>query len=628
MKAQLDKKSSLSIQILEIVIWLLFACGMFFKCMYLQSGTGLNTAVTDPSINFRMAIVTIASVLIITGAILLFSNKKRYILLMIVDILLSVLLMFDIIYFRYYKNVLTVPCIAQLGLVGSTGDSISSLFKLNDLVFFADIIPLVIILVMICLARGNKLFVKLKLNVRLAISLFLIAVGTVTMVWFNDGIGKGVFRFDNNYAVKRMGVFYSHCQDVGQFFTNIVFGDKSLNDDEISQITDFLRDPLRNTENTANGYTGTQAGKNLVIIQLEAIQNFLLFSEINGHEVTPNLNRLANESLYFKNTFFQIAGGNTSDAEFVINNSLYPAGKGSVYFLHPSNRYHSLPLIMKNEGYKTIAAHANDADFWNRRVMYGNIGFDNYYIDEDYDLDEIVGWGLSDVSFFRQTLDKLKGEDPFYAFLITLSSHHPYAMFNNYEFDTGKYEGTMMGNYLKASHYLDKSIGAFFEQLKEDGLDKDTLVVIVGDHFGMTKDDFGMVADYLGVPDNPYEWIMNQEVPLIIHGDGIEPAVIEKICAQVDIMPTIANLMGLDSPYTLGKDLLSDLEGYAVLRDGTVITDEYIWLVRNDTLYAYESGKELDYRLFSEEIQKIQNELAISDLVLYKNAFEKIKLAD
>ena len=613
----------------EVLLWLVFSIGLILKCIYFQFNTGISFDSPFSKVNFLMWAATAASVVIISSIILLVSNKRRYAVMIAFDIVLSLLLLSDTLYFRYYRNVLTVPCLYQLKLVGSTGDSITNLFRMSDLMYFVDIVLLITAIILIRKLKPGKIIKKLNKKLKLITAVILLLFASLVMVTCYIYSGAGIFKYDNNYAVNRMGIFYFHCYDIQQFVENNVLGDRVLSDKDVQMITAHIQKRRTEDGKSDEKTAGTQKGKNLLVIQLEAMQNFLLYSEVNGREITPNLNKIAGESLYFPNAYYQIAGGNTSDAEFLTNVSLYPTMKGSAYFIYPVNKYHSLPLLLKSEGYETFVAHANIPTFWNRNIMYSNLGFDHYYSELDFNLDKVIGWGLEDKSFFTQCVDKLEGKDPFYAFLISLSSHHPYTMFGKSEFDVGSWNGTILGDYFKAANYVDSAIGLLFETLKEKDMLKDTLIVMYGDHFGMSKEDFRYSAKYLGVDNNELNWIKNDGIPLIIYGEGLEPSVIDKVCGQIDIMPTVSKLMGLESPYSLGKDLLADSPGYAVLRNGTVITNEYVWMGGTEHLYDFMTGKRLDpleAKDYMEEVEALQKDLDVSDLILYKDALSELDI--
>jgi len=126
-----------------------------------------------------------------------------------------------------------------------------------------------------------------------------------------------------------------------------------------------------------------------------------------------------------------------------------------------------------------------------------------------------MGWSaLSDSSFFRQSFDKIDTTKPFYSFYITLSSHHPFTYFEDYDFDVGEFEGTYIGNYLKAANYLDKCIGEFIAELKKRGLYDNSLLVFYGDHAAVKKIEADGLMKLLDMEYSEPEWMKLQKVPL------------------------------------------------------------------------------------------------------------------
>ncbi len=233
---------------------------------------------------------------------------------------------------------------------------------------------------------------------------------------------------------------------------------------------------------------------------------------------------------------------------------------------------------------------------------------------------------MSDDSFYRQSMDKIDVQKPFYAFYVTLSGHHPYTYFEDKQtFDVGKYDKTYLGNYIKAQNYADAAVGRFMERLKDMGLYENSLIVIYGDHAGLPKAQSKELLEYLGKTDDNVDWIKLQKIPLIIHCPGIEAETIEKTGGQVDIFPMIANMMGIKNDYAMGKDIINCEKGYAVLRNGSVLTDDYYYSSEDDTVYALKNGSVLDKAVYLDEIEKYRNALKISDMIIEKDALRKLK---
>ncbi|HHV59350.1 MAG TPA: LTA synthase family protein [Clostridiaceae bacterium] len=427
---------------------------------------------------------------------------------------------------------------------------------------------------------------------------------------------------DDNYIISQEGLLYFHYYDMVRFVDENFLKDTELSVEEREKLTKFYEGRQKESDR----FFGEGKGRNVIVVQMEAIQNFLINLEVGDKEVTPNLNRLVNDFVYFNNLFFQVAGGNTSDAEFLSNNSLYPVDNGSVYYRFPNNKFISLPSLLKKEGYYTSVYHAFEREYWNRDEFYKTILFDSYLSKDDFDNTEELGWGLSDKEFLRQTAEFLsQSEQPFYSFIITLSSHHPFSYFQEFdEIDAGELEGTLIGNYLEAAHYVDKAIGAFIQDLKSKGLYDNSIIVLYGDHGAIQRDELELISGLLQIEPNEPEWRKLQEVPLFIRWPGMQDAGVNStVGGQIDILPTICNILGIKTPFAMGKDLFNTKREYAVFRNHDVVTKQFIYINAKETIYDW-NGNELDLEEYIDEINLLLNELEVSDIILENDAFKNI----
>jgi len=574
---------------------------------------------------------TISVLFIIVSLVLFIFNKKRLIAIFVLNFLLTVLLIADTNFFRYYYNLITIPLIFQFNprMLSSVDQSIVSLFQAKDIIYIIDL-PFMLSALLKLHKKGIK---SIRFPVRFLKSVGTLLVALVVVLGISSISNIASFAYSNNYSAKSLGVFFSHFYNTKLFIEENVLEDEILLEKEKAMVASYFDDIKiqEDTPSVQSKYQGIAKDKNLIIVQMEAMQQFVIGKKINGKEITPNLNKLIKESLYFNNIYYQVSGGNTSDAEFVTNNSLYPLSEGSVYHRYPENTYHSLPSILKQKGYSTYALHAFDKTFWNREEMYKALQFDTFLSSEDYVMDDFAGWSgeaLSDKSFFRQSLEKIDTSKPFYSFFITLSNHHPFSYFENFDFDVGEFQGTYIGNYLKAANYADSCIGGFIDSLKAKGLYDNSLLVFYGDHSAVPKLENESFMQFLGMEYNDLDWAKLQRVPLIIHYPGQQNGdLITTTGGQIDILPTVANLMAFDVPYALGTDLINTQKNYAILRNGSVITDKYIYFNDVRELYDYKSGEQLNIDLYDEELQHIINELNISDIIISQNSFAN-KLSD
>lgn len=618
------------IKLTESLFITLFILSMLFKCLYFQFSTRLNKAPYFSLSNIFMLISSISVLLILASLAIFIFNKKRLVAIFALNLLLTILLVVDTNFFRYYYNLITIPVFFQLDpkMISSVDQSIMSLFQFKDIIYIIDL-PFMLYGLLKLHKKGIH---SIHFPKRVSKSVGILAVALVTVLCLSSISNITSFAYSNNYSAKSLGVFYSHFYNTKLFIEKNVFEDDNVVEEEKKLVEDYFqnRDNKKDTlNNNEIKYKDIAKDKNLIIVQMEAMQQFVIGKTVNGQEITPNLNKFVKDSLYFNNIYYQVAGGNTSDAEFLTNNSLYPLGEGSVYHRYPENTYHSMPSILKEKGYDTYSFHSFDKTFWNREEMYKAVQFDTFISSEDYIMDDLVGWNgnaLSDKSFFRQSLNKIDTSNPFYSFFITLSCHHPFSYFEDFDFDVGEYQGEYIGNFLKAANYADSCIGEFIDNLKAKGLYDNSLLVFYGDHSAVPKIENEGLMQFLGIEYNDYDWAKLQRVPLIIHYPGQQNGdVITTTGGQIDIMPTVANFMGFEVPYALGRDLVNTQENYAVLRSGSVITDKYIYFNDTRELYDYKNGELLNIDLYDHELQDLINQLNISDIVISNDIFSNNK---
>ncbi len=438
--------------------------------------------------------------------------------------------------------------------------------------------------------------------------------------------------------VTNQELFTYHAKDIKKAIMKEDIGDiETLTGKDIADLK-------KRSEFVEGKYTGLGKGKNLIVIQVESLQNFVINHFHKGQEVTPNLNRLIKEkgSLYFNNYYQQLGRGNTSDAEFVSHNSLYPSMEEPTYVQYEQNTFYGLPWILRDNGYTAWALHGYEKDFWNRKRAYVNQGFQRFISQEDYELVETIGFGLTDGEFFKQSMAYLKeldsiDENPFYAFMITLTSHNPFEMPERHQYLNirDEYKDTLLGNYLQSIHYTDKAIGQFIEDLKREGLYEESVLVIYGDHFAinsLNENDQKLMTQYLGYPYDLDEML---KVPLIIHIPGLEAnETITRVGSMLDFLPTILNIMGYENQKGImfGVDLIN-YEGenfvapqtYAL--KGSIITDEILLemsrdgVFENSRVYNIKTRELLNPLDFIEEHQMVIEEINKSNYILKTDFF-------
>lgn len=562
----------------------------------------------------------------------LLPGKVRLTLLFMLDCAVTFIIIADLLFFRYFSDVLSMPVLAQASVVTSVKSSILNLLHASDLIFAADLSFLPFVSV-----KAGRLNKKRKAGFgkriicvlsALVIGIGLCSYGVSELLKTQPEIFKSFY--DRVYIVQNIGLLSFHSIDAFQYIKSKDKSELSVSEDTKKEIAEFLKEK-KSEQPSSPKLFGIGKGKNLIVVQVEALQEFVIGKSIEGQEITPNLNKLIRSSLYFDNYYTQTAGGGTSDAELLSNVSMHPARDGATYIRFPLNDYYSLARRLSEEGYLTSAMHAYRPGFWNRSVMYKTLGFDEFISKNNYITDEISGMGLTDKSFFRQSLEYMeKYKEPYYAFLITLTSHFPYDNDNKYlgSFNVGKYKDTFFGNYLEAIHYADEALGSFIDELEARGILDRSVLALYGDHFGIPRDKKEYLADFLGLKEmDDYNWVRQQRIPLIIRIPEGEYKGTKHIAGGgLDFMPTILNIMGVDSSSIpmLGRDLLNSAEGMAVLRHGYFITDKYICLTSKGVAYDAETGSTYPAEKLAKEKELAARQLRYSDMITEYNLVKEL----
>ena len=403
-----------------------------------------------------------------------FATKRKLLYYITVNLLVTAILFAVIMYYKYFGIIVTYHALEQVNQVGAVKSSVFSLLAPYYLFIFLDIIILCILLFRRKRAVNWKRMSQLPLS-RVTVSTVFIA--SLALCLFNILPNRASM----NEIVK--------AEDMGilNYEVYTLFADKELPLVPMNEITQATIDKEKGIQEPSTPkYWKAAEGKNLIIVQMEAFQNFLIGLEIGGQEVTPNLNKLAKEQLYFSNFYQQVGQGNTSDAEFVVNTSLYTPPAGAASVIYTDKALPSLPKLLQANGYQTATFHTNYVEFWNRTELYKSLGFEHYYDQNFFGQDDTVFFGPSDEVLYKKTAAKLaemQQNGPFYTQLITMSAHHPFTIPDRKFKMTlpERFEGTFVGDYIRAQNYADYALGQFIDDLKQRGIWDNSVFVIYGD---------------------------------------------------------------------------------------------------------------------------------------------------
>lgn len=517
----------------------------------------------------------LAFLAVILAIAFLLKGRRRLWFLIGANVLFSAIMLFDLWYFRAFGTFISIHVLKQFANLENLTGSILSMSREEDIRLFYDI-PLLLAIA----GTARSRYKNAGRNGALYALVTTIAVGYLAYAHYEFDIsperGKKQYLFTMCWAptqtITDLSPVGYHLFDAYNYITEsraLV-----LSPAEEKDIAAWFTDKREILPD--NKYKGLFKGKNLIFIQVESLETFYLRHDLNGQEITPNLNSLLHNSLYFSDFYEQVSNGTTADAEFMANTSIYPLRRGTAYFRYPDNTYNSLPVLFKKQGYSSLAMHPDNKAYWNWEHNMESIGYDTCLDASNFVPEEQIGLGLSDGSFFRQVEPILVNQkEPFLAFMITLSNHTTFELPDKYKVLTldPKFAGTRLGNSFHTVRYTDMQIGNFLASLDVAGLLDNTVVVIYGDHSGVHKFYADEVTNIKPAED---WWLDNHHhVPLIIYQKNLAGEEIKIKGGQIDILPTVAYLMGIEeSEYAataMGRNLLNTRKDFAVLIDGQYI---------------------------------------------------------
>lgn len=524
---------------------------------------------TPPAIWAHIAIITL-----IASFVYLFKGKGRMWAAIVIDILVTILFIADIWYYRVNGTFLSIRHIIEPGIFNPIGKSLFN-FKPIELLFLLDFV----ILFLVYKFTGLK-NIKYKSSLKTRLVAFIGVFGISAIV-----IGFGHYYLD--IAKKSDKVLFRIAWAPFQTFSDIsplgyhgydiyyyTNKEMTLTDAQKNEIKTWFDENKEDLPD--NKYKGMFEGKNLIAIQVESLENFVIGQKVYGQEITPNINKLLKNSLYFDNIKEQNNSGISSDCDLMVNTSMLPVRDGSTFFGYPWTEYNTLQDLLNSKGYNTISTHPEVPGNWNWAEAHKSFKADKIWDASQFNQSEVIGLGMSDESYLKQIGDKLKKEkQPFYTFLVTLTSHGPFEVpedkqYLNLPEDLNK---NMLGAYFQSVRYTDEAIGKFINQLKEEGLLENTVIMLYGDHCGVHKfyeDD---------IKDSPLEgdwWKDNEkEIPFMIYNPSIKGETISKEGGQIDFLPTIAYLLGFNRDSfdntSMGRVLVNTNRNAIILNNGEIV---------------------------------------------------------
>ena len=573
-----------------------------------------------------VGVPSLAAIMCVMVPVSMLSARHRGLLLLAFDFGFSVLALTDILFIRYYSDIFIFRNLLLLPQAGVISKSIASLLKLSDILFFIDI-PVIAMLML-----KNKITIRFArvTKGRIAVSAAAFALSTAVQgftVWHLAANRPTIVNamYDRLSVCAWTGIGTFHWGDALSL-AGKAFKPGRVPDGEVKEMREWF------SRHRAICRTPLAEGRNLILVQCESLQYFVIGLRVNGVEITPNLNRFTRECLYFQNAWNQTAGGLSSDSEFMANTGMFPAPSGAAYTEFDGNDYNSLPRNLRTKGYRTAAFQGTPGPFWNSLIMHHRLGFEKDYSRTTFPNGEIIGLGLSDRAIFSEALKAMAHlENPFYAFVVTLSSHHP---FDFEGLDDGglvlprDLQGTLVGNYLLSIHYFDREFGRFVDGLGRENLLDKSLIVVYGDHPAIPAEYREEMEKLPGMrTGSPVDWKKTGRVPLMFRIPGKEriAGTSDIDTGQMDILPTVAGLMGLDIRTVFGKDLFSgNQDEPVVFRNGSYIVNGIFVEPAAGRATRLDTGEKLDIDDFRKFTDDASQRLHYSDLIIENNLIREV----
>lgn len=585
----------------------LLVCCYWLKYLFVAYAD-FNLGIANPLQHIIMWLSPLgASIILISLGFYFTKPLVSYIAMLAIDAANTALLFANVLYYRQFTDFITVKTMTNISKVSQgLGKSSAALLQASDLLIWLDLIVIIFLLVCKVIKIDQKSYGFSSSFAVTSFGFFMLFLNMMIAECNRPRLLKNTF--DRTYVVKYLGIDSFTVYDAIKNESSATVT-KNASATELNKILEFTS---KNYAKPNPKYFGAEKGKNVIIIHLESFQQFLIGLKVNGKEVTPFLNSLYRDkhTLAYANFYHQVGLGRTSDAENMLETSTYGISDGSLFTsLGSTNTFQAAPQILSQaDGYTSAVFHGNVGSFWNRNDVYKNMGY-NYFFDQSYfsqQTGDSSGYGLKDKLLFAESVKYLERmQQPFYAKFITVTNHTPFDLDSQDQdksFKTTNTSDATINNYFMTAHYLDQALKEFFAYLKKTGLYDKSLIMIYGDHYGLSNEEYTTLAPVIGA--DPNDWsscntAQMQKVPFMLHASNLKGGIKSEYAGEIDVLPTLLHLLGVSTKgyVQFGTDILSKQhKQIVVFRNGTIITPKYTIIggkgIKGD-VYDSKSGKQL-----------------------------------
>ena len=626
-----------------------------------------NVTINDTALD---AMITDLGLILVIGAIGYFikpKNQFKYFFVWL--IIFTTMEVINSIYYTFYANFASISELATLSQTETVADSIFAQLRLVDFIYILQ--PVLFYRIHNTLKSSFYYNVMTKIEKGKSMVILTITVGVCFLIYsFGTATGTDYSRLSKQwnraYIVERFGIIMYQANDIFQFIKpkiNSLFGYEEAR----AMFLDYFEN--REKYDKKNKYTGILEGYNVVYVHMESMQNFLMDLEFNGKEVTPNLNKLAKEGLFFSNFYPQVSTGTSSDAEYMMLSGLLPSSSGTVFVSYSDNVFNTIATNLQDKGYYTFSMHGNYSSMWNRNNVHPRLGYQELHYRDTFTFNpetETIGLGINDKLFFSQAIEKLETFEStyenYFGTVITLSNHSPFAPNEAFSLDISDYYTNELGEsvsscylcdrdigrYIISSNYADEALGEFLKSIKESDKFNNTVFVFYGDHDAkMSYKDMNYLYnyDYLTgelkeesnetyIPYDTYDHQLNKKTPLIIWSKNKNLAKklkgkVNIVMGMYDAVPTLYNMLDIENEYVLGHDIFNIKNNNIVIYpNGNYLTDKIYY---NNSTGEYKILKEdiiLESDYVTTNLEYAEKTLEVGNAIIMYDLFNQRREID
>lgn len=573
------------------------------------------------------------------------------------------------VYYIFYASFASLAELSTLSQAETVTDSIFSQLRLVDFIYILQ--PVIFYYIHNTLKLSPYYNLMDKIEKRKTMVVATLVVGICFLIYsFATATGTDYSRlskqWNRNYIVERFGIILYQFNDVFQTIKpriSSLFG----YEEAYELFTNYFEDVEKNKYNEENKYTSILEGYNVVYVHMESMQNFLMDLEYNGQEVTPNLNALSKEGLFFSNFYPQISTGTSSDAEYIMLTGLLPSASGTVFVSYSDNTFNTMATYLKDKGYYTFSMHGNYSSMWNRNNVHPRLGYSEMFYRDSFVFDEVNDWiglGINDKVFFNQASQKLETfeitYENYFGTIITLTNHSPFKSHESFDLDitdyytdelTGKEMSTCylcdrdVGRYIVSSHYADEALGDFISYIKNSQYFNNTVFVFYGDHdaklsykdmnylynYDYLTGELKLETDETYIEYDSYDHQLNKKTPLIMWTKNKElskklKGEVDTIMGMYDVAPTLYNMLDIENDYVLGHDIFNiKNNNIVVFPNGNFLTNKVYYNNSTGEYKILEEGIILDSTYISDNVEYTELALEVGNAIINYDLFNTKK---